>query len=135
MSNVRAVPATVPPQAAVGPDDRDRSAADDRGHTHIPDRVVAEIARRAASELPDTQRGTGGLSGLVARRRARATAKQAGSQVTLWLQIALSYPVPLGSTAQHVREHVRSQVERCTGFTVRHIDITIAELVPAQRTQ
>jgi uncharacterized alkaline shock family protein YloU len=135
MSTAAAPEAAPRQQTPPVPAPRTEVPAATRGRTHIPDRVLAKVARQAVRELPDTQRLPGHLGGLIDRGSAKATVRQAGSQATVHLEIALAYPAPVRTTAQRVREHVRRRVQGCTGFTVRHIDITVTELEPARRAQ
>lgn len=134
MSTTTAPALPVPEQrdGPAGPEEMTR-----RGRTVVPERVVAKIAAQAVSEVGDTCGLTGRLGGLVVGGSvpARAYARVSGTRITLRLVIAVHYPAPVRSTAREVRAHVRRRVERSTGMTVQHIDIEIAELVPAGRTR
>ncbi|WP_052745869.1 Asp23/Gls24 family envelope stress response protein [Allosalinactinospora lopnorensis] len=126
--------ATAPPR---GEPKRDTSPPPtERGTTILPDRVVAKIATAASSEVSGTRRLTGRFGGLVGGSDpARTQARVSGTHVTLRLVIAVHYPSPLRGTAREVRAHVKRRVEEYTGLSVRHVDIEIAELVPARRAR
>lgn len=128
MSTVAAPPRTVPRQGTGPP-------PAERGTTTVPDRVVAKIATAAVSEVTGTHVLTGRFGGLVGGAVARSHARISGNNVMVHLVIAAHYPAPLANVAREVRAHVTHRVAEYTGFAVRHVDIEIAELVPARRAQ
>ncbi|RNL85740.1 Asp23/Gls24 family envelope stress response protein [Halostreptopolyspora alba] len=129
MSTVAASPRTVPGRGSGPP-------PAERGTTTVPDRVVAKIATAAVSEVTGTHALTGRFGGLVGSGAvARSHARISGSNVTVHLVIAAHYPGPLPRVAREVRAHVTHRVAEYTGFSVRHVDIEIAELVPARRAR
>ncbi|WP_307796285.1 Asp23/Gls24 family envelope stress response protein [Amycolatopsis sp. 195334CR] len=89
---------------------------EDRGTLTIEDRVVERIATRAVSELDGTDQ--------PAKVRARVT----GDSATLDVRLALSYPVPVASTTENARRHLRHRVGELAGLTVSRVDITVAAL-------
>ena len=99
------------------------TAPDQRGITTIPSAVVAQIAAQAAYE---TAHG--------ARRdfhsRPEADCELYGQVAVLHLNLGLTFPTPVASTIQHLRDYVREHVEHLTGLTVGKITIDISWLNP-----
>ncbi|GAA2004078.1 hypothetical protein GCM10009799_34090 [Nocardiopsis rhodophaea] len=109
-------------------------AAPEHGSTTIPERVVTKIAAHAAAEVPGVGEVGGGLGRLLGaghgptRVTVRLSGREAERTATIRLGIAVPYPRPAATTAQHVREHVADTVERLTGIRVGRVDIEIVEL-------
>ncbi|MFI0367681.1 Asp23/Gls24 family envelope stress response protein [Actinomadura sp. 1N219] len=115
------------------------AAAPPRGRTVIRDRVVARIVAKAAEEIDES----GGLGRTVlrvpvpGRGPARTEVRVNGDIVTARVAMSVTYPMPVREVARQVRESVRGRVAELTGFTVRQVDIDVAELehpVPGERT-
>ncbi|TDD36195.1 Asp23/Gls24 family envelope stress response protein [Actinomadura sp. KC06] len=113
--------------------------APSRGRTVIRDRVVARIVAKAAGEIDES----GGLGRKVlrvpvpGRGPARTEVRVNGDIVTARVAMSVTYPMPVREVARQVRESVRGRVAELTGFTVRQVDIDVAELehpAPGERT-
>ena len=110
------------------------TAPGQRGRTTIADRVVAQIATRAVSEVGQTGGAGRPLIGLMLGRRAgegpaRATARVNGNLAMIEMRLSLAYPVPVRSLTREVRGHVMERVTTLTGIEVRHVDIEVARLL------
>ena len=106
-----------------------------RGRTTIADRVVAQIATRAVSEVGQTGGAGRPLIGLMLGRRAgegpaRATARVNGNLAMIEMRLSLAYPVPVRSLTREVRGHVMERDTTLAGIDVRHVDIEVARLLP-----
>lgn len=109
---------------------------EERGSTVVSDRAVERLACAAAGEHRSTRPLGDRFGGLVGDgRAARVEVRRGGSRVSLRLEVAVAYPSPLARTAEEVREHVTTVVERLTGLTVHSTDIQIVRLVPAPRVR
>ncbi|TMQ97197.1 Asp23/Gls24 family envelope stress response protein [Actinomadura soli] len=111
-------------------DVQDDAAAPPRGRTVIRDRAVARIVARATGEI-DESGGVGRrILGVPAPGRgpARTEVRVNGEIVTARVTMSVSYPTPVREVARQVREHVRGRVAELTGFTVRQVDVDVAEL-------
>ncbi|CAM4060653.1 Asp23/Gls24 family envelope stress response protein [Nocardiopsis rhodophaea] len=124
--------ATAAARYPTGP--RAGAAATERGSTSISERVVTKIAARTAAEVAGVGEVSGGLGRLFGagapstRVTVRLSGREAERTATIRLGIAVRYPLPAATTAQHVREHVADTVERLTGIRVGRVDIEIVEL-------
>ncbi|MFI0351907.1 Asp23/Gls24 family envelope stress response protein [Actinomadura sp. 9N407] len=129
------LPPTVepPPRPGRSPDAGDPYRGE-RGHTKIAEKAVARIVTRAVGETEDA----GGLGRKKGQgRAARTDVDVAGTVVTARVRMSVVYPEPVREVSERVREHVRERVEALTGFTVRQVDIEVAELErpPAPRSR
>jgi len=110
------------------------TAPDQRGITTIPSAVVAQIAAQAAYETAHVGSNAGGVLGIGARRdfhsRPEADCELYGQVAVLHLNLGLTFPTPVASTIQNLREYVREHVEHLTGLTVGKITIDISWLNP-----
>ena len=105
------------------------TAPDQRGITTIPSAVVAQIAAQAAYETAHVGSNAGGVLGIGARR-PEADCELYGQVAVLHLNLGLTFPTPVASTIQNLREYVREHVEHLTGLTVGKITIDISWLNP-----
>ena len=110
------------------------TAPGQRGRTTIADRVVAQIATRAVSEVGQTGGAGRPLIGLMLGRRAgegpaRAAARVNGDLALIEMRLSLAYPAPVRSVTREVRRHVMERVTTLTGIEVRHVDIEVARLL------
>ncbi|MFI0404654.1 Asp23/Gls24 family envelope stress response protein [Actinomadura sp. 3N508] len=111
-------------------DVQDEETAPPRGRTIIRDRVVARIVARAAAEIDES----GGVGRTVlgvpvpGRGPARTEVRVNGDIVTARVAMSVTYPMPVRDVARQVRESVRERVAELTGYTVRQVDIDVAEL-------
>lgn len=99
-----------------------------RGHLSIADRVVSNVARLAAQEVPGTvtvPRARAGFS----RGLPRAAARVAASRVYLTVDVAVVWPSPLGAVTAAVAEMVAGRVEELTGLVVDGIDVTAETMI------
>ena len=110
------------------------TAPDQRGITTIPSAVVAQIAAQAAYETAHVGSNARGVLGIGARRdfhsRPEADCELYGQVAVLHLNLGLTFPTPVASTIQNLREYVRKHVEHLTGLTVGKITIDISWLNP-----
>ena len=112
-----------------------RSEPGGRGQLHIADQVVERVATIAAGEVPGVRTTGSGLEGVVGRQYPKAKAEVAGGHARVRLDIAVTWPAPLGRTAASVRQHVREQLESLVGLSVDGVDVTVATVSPAERSE
>lgn len=98
------------------------TASAQRGRTTIEPRVVRKIAEAAAREPGRIPRGT--ITAARARVRVDTTS------ATLRLAVEVVFPAPARSLAAELREHITGQVQRLTGLTVRHLEVTMVPVPP-----
>ena len=114
----------------------ERDAADDpgdRGHLDIADRVVERVAGYAVTLVDGASaapRRVLGVSMGQSRPEADADvdARVHGLEAEVEATIAVRWPANVRTTAQAVRDSVRREVDRMTGLTVDHVDITVASM-------
>lgn len=107
--------------------------AERRGEIHIPDRVLARIAERAAREVEgvvEVSRPRRGPWGAATR------ATTAGGPASVRLNVSVAYPTPLRTFSDRLRRHVARRITEMTGITVDHVDVEVTSLVtaPARET-
>ncbi|SES43204.1 Asp23/Gls24 family envelope stress response protein [Lentzea albida] len=104
-----------------------------RGSLTISERAVERIASHAALEVD----GIGGSAPRVlgvtvgaeeAERNVRIAARITGAVVALDVRLSITYPAPVGSTAESARTHLISRVHALTGLSVSKVDITVTAL-------
>jgi len=108
----------------------------------INDRVVAKMAARAATEIPDAGaaaprvlgRSVTGAAALGARTTSltalpKSSADIDGSIVILDLSISVRWPASVPEVTSAVREHVRGRVHELTGLAVTEVSISVTDLV------
>jgi uncharacterized alkaline shock family protein YloU len=119
-----------------------RAGRTELGLITINDRVVAKMAARAATEIPDAGaaaprvmgRSVTGAAVVGARTTSltglpKASADVDGSVVTLDLSISVRWPASVPAVASAVRERVCSRVSGLTGLTVAEVSISVTDLV------
>jgi uncharacterized alkaline shock family protein YloU len=102
------------------------TAREDRGRLEVDPAVVRKVARRAADHAPATLRTPRGTTVRVSGH---------GADVNLSVELALRYPVAVREAVAEVRDRVRGDVERITGYRVRGVDVTVAALLPESRSR
>lgn len=120
------------------------SPPEQRGTTHIADRVVEKVAAQAVDEV-DLAGGTAPrmlgvpLGRDRLERSARVSATVDGGLVTVVVGMSVEWPSPVRQVAGAVREHVQSRVGELIGLEVREVDIEVSRLVrpgqPPRRVQ
>ena len=111
----------------------DLAAPGQRGELTIDPKVVEKIAAHAAGEVKDV--------GGAARRvlnvavgsddradHARVEALVDGRTVVVDVQCSITYPSPVATVSQRLREHLTSRIGELTGLDVAQIDITVVAL-------
>lgn len=125
--------------AQPGPSEDSHPSWEDRGTTTIPSRVVAQIAAEAAYETANVGSNAGGLLGIGARHnfhsRPEATCDIYGQVAVIHLNLGLSFPAPLSSVVEDLRQHVRRRVETLTGLNVGKMTIEISWLHPSSHVR
>lgn len=111
----------------------DPGLAGDHGTTTIAPKVIAAIARRAASEVDGVEAVEAtGLQGVLASLRSSssggATADVAARRAAVDLRLAVQWPHPIHEVTAAARDHVRSRVEHLTGHAVTDVDIIVIDL-------
>jgi uncharacterized alkaline shock family protein YloU len=119
-----------------------RAGRTELGLITINDRVVAKMAARAATEIPDAGaaaprvmgRPVTGAAVVGARTTSltglpKASADVDGSVVTLDLSISVRWPASVPEVTSAVRERVCSRVSGLTGLTVAEVSISVTDLV------
>lgn len=111
-----------------------------RGRTTIADQVVEKIAAHTLSEVD----AAGGMArrflGVPLGRDAadtapRVSARIEGELAMLQIRISVVYPAPIREVTRRVRAHVAARVGELTGLQVRQVDISIARLTRAERSE
>lgn len=111
--------------------------ADHLGRIDVHPRVVAALARQAASEVPETGGVSSALLGRIGVGSAdpdgtgRSSAEIDGHLAFVSLTLSVRYPEPVRRVAAAVREHVRERVGAMTGLTVVEVDIRVPALTSA----
>ena len=98
----------------------------ERGRLDVAERVIERIATIAAREVRGVRSVGSGLDGMVGRQYPNANAEVAGGHARVRVDIAVTWPSPLGRTAAAVRDRVRERVESLVGMTVDVVDVTVA---------
>jgi len=106
---------------------------EERGRLDVAERVVERIATIAAGEVAGVI-GTGSaFEGVLGRRYPKAAAKVAGQHATVSLDLAVTWPMPLATTAATVRDRVRSKLHELVSLEVDSVDVTVAKVVRETR--
>ena len=103
----------------------------DRGTLHIADHVVERIAGHAALEVAGVVATGGRLDQVVGHRYPRVSTTIAGRRVRVGVKVALTWPAPVETVVQNVRDVVRTRLAEMTGMQIDTVDITVAEFAPA----
>ncbi len=111
------------------------------GSITIADGVVAKIAARAVTDIPDAgaaatkllgldlaSAGVPGVRSTDLAALPKAEAAVDGSTVTLALTISVRWPKSVGEVTGAVRAHVRARVADLTGLDVIEVRIKVDEL-------
>lgn len=111
----------------------DPGLSTDRGSTTIAPKVIAAIARRAATEVDGVEAVQAtGLQGVLSSLRSSssggATADVAARRAAVDLRLAIRWPHPVHEVTAAARDHVRSRVEQLTGHAVTDVDIAVVDL-------
>lgn len=125
--------------AQPGPSKDSHPSWEDRGTTTIPSRVVSRIAAEAAYETANVGSNAGGLLGIGARHnfysRPDATCDIYGQVAVIHLNLGVTFPAPLSSVVEDLRQHVCRRVETLTGLTVGKMTIEISWLHPSSHVR
>lgn len=118
---------------ADAPADADPGLVTERGTTTIAPKVVAAVARRAASEVDGVEAVEAtGLQGVLSSLRhssaAGVKADVAARRAAIDLSIAVRWPKPVHEVTAATRDHVRARVEELTGHAVTDVDISVVDL-------
>jgi uncharacterized alkaline shock family protein YloU len=92
------------------------------GRTTIESRVVRKIAEAAAREPGWMPRDT------ITAARARVHVDPTSAALRLVVEVV--FPTPARTLAADLREHITGQIQRLTGLTVRHLEITLVPVPP-----
>lgn len=111
----------------------DPGLATSRGTTTIAPKVIAAIARQAATEVGGVESVEAtGLQGVLGSLRSStsggATADVAARRAAVDLRLAVRWPLPVHEVTMSAREHVRARVQQLTGHAVTDVDIVVVEL-------
>ena len=111
----------------------DPGLATERGTTTIAPKVIAAIARRAATEVGGVESVEAtGLQGVLSSLRSSsaggASADVAARRAAVDLRLAVRWPLPVHEVTMAAREHVRARVEHLTGHAVTDVDISVVDL-------
>ncbi|MFC4535046.1 Asp23/Gls24 family envelope stress response protein [Sphaerisporangium dianthi] len=105
-----------------------------RGHTGISDRVLEQVAARAAGEVEHVGGAAPRMLGVPLGRDTERTAPRVSGHVEgrlaiLRVTLSVTYPAPIRQVVHRVREHVVSRVRELTGLEARQVDIDVARLI------
>ena len=109
-----------------------------RGRLVVRDRVVEQVARRAAGEVDAVTAGRVGawesLAGAVSGHAGtRVDVTRAGDRVGLTVHLAVAWPEPLAGAAADARSAVSTAVSRYAGLTVERTDVLV-DTAPSRTT-
>lgn len=104
-----------------------------RGRLIIDDRVVERIATLAAREVEGVAESGSSLESIVGRRYPKADAHTAGGHTAVSIELAVTWPMPLGTLTGRVRDHVLERLHSLTGLTVDSVHVTASKVVHAER--
>lgn len=99
-----------------------------RGRLDVAERVIERIATIAAGEVRGVRSVGSGLEGVVGRRYPNVKAEVAGGHARVRVDIAVTWPAPLGRTTAAVRDRVRERLQTLAGVTVDVVDVTVATI-------
>lgn len=121
--------AELPAPDATEPDARREPA--DRGSLEIASAVVRKIAEYTADRHEDTLRTPRRIAGIGAGTTgSSARVDRDGDQVDIALDVGLRYPGQVREMSAGLREEIRTEVDRITGFHVRSVRVTVSALLP-----
>lgn len=110
------------------------SDGSDRGSLTFADRVIERIASISAVEVESVVTSGSRLDKVVGHRYPKADVQQAGQHVRIAMELALAWPASLPNAAAQARDHVTERVAALTGLSVDVVDVSVAQMVRAQRT-
>lgn len=115
------------------PAEADPGLVTERGTTTIDPRVVAAVARKAASEVDGVEAVEAtGLQGVLSSLRSSSAsgvkADVAARRAAIDLSIAVCWPKPVHEVTAAARDHVRDRVQELTGHAVTDVDISVVDL-------
>ena len=105
-----------------------------RGVVQISDEVLSAIAALAATEVEGVASLAGGITfEKAARAGARALAKGVRTEfednsITVWLALIMEFDYSIPQTTSRVQERVKSALETMTGFTVKGVNVSVADV-------
>ena len=105
-----------------------------RGTTTIAKQVVEKVAAVAARRDSVSASSPGVVDSVLGRTLPRVEAVVSGQRARLTVEIATTWPTPLGQAAATVRDHVREHVQELTGLQVDAIDVEVAKVVRAEES-
>jgi len=76
-----------------------------------------------------------GLDQVLGRRYPKANATVAGDRARIHVEIAITWPHPLGQVCGQVRDGVRDRVTELIGVQVDAVDVTAAKVVHAPQPE
>lgn len=104
-----------------------RVEAGERGGMKVRDRVVEQIARRSALEVPGSVRAESGpafLTGTpVTRTLPSASVEVRAGHAWVTVEVAVAWPAPVEQIAATVRDRVRSRTTELAAVTVERVDV------------
>ncbi|MCR5977157.1 Asp23/Gls24 family envelope stress response protein [Gordonia jinghuaiqii] len=109
------------------------------GTLTIEDRVIEQIAARAALDIPGVTRYQGNVGSLLGSSAGRsiigsdlpsAHVRSSGPAARISLDLALEWPCRVADIARQARDHVTDEVARLTGVRPVRVDVTVGQLVP-----
>jgi len=115
------------------PDAADQTLLEGRGSTTIADKVLEQVARRLALEVPGVVRHSSGGPGPLGTTLPTASVQRAGDRARLSLTVAVQWEAPVQRVAADLRDTVRRRLGDVTGATIDRVDVTVAALVPEGR--
>ena len=111
----------------------DRTPLAGRGSTTIADRVLEQLARRVALEVPGVVRHSSGGLGPLGSSLPTSSVERGGDRARLALTVAVLWDVPAPVVVAELRDTVRRRLGELTGTTIDRVDVTVAALVPESR--
>jgi uncharacterized alkaline shock family protein YloU len=123
------------PSTTGGPGGRGADDPAQRGGLVIANRVVERIATLAAGEVEGVAKAGSGLDQVLGHRYPKANATVAGDRARIHVEIAITWPHPLGQVCGRVRDEVRNRVTEVIGVRVDAVDVTAANVVHASQPE
>jgi len=115
--------------SAPGPPTAGRTDPSQRGRLTLAAQVLEKIAGQAAGDIAATGGTSGGVLGVGAKQdlsaRPRVAVRLVGQTAEVDLDLGMTYPTPLRSATDFVREHVTRRVLELTGVRVTRVDIRV----------
>lgn len=86
----------------------------------------------ASQEIVGVTTSGSTLESVVGRRYPKAAAHTAGGHTAVSVEVAVTWPMPLGTVTRQVRDHVYERLASLTGLMVDSVDVTAAKVVHAE---